>query len=70
MNALLAQRFLEQNTDEWIAALEPQGVLCGQIRSFDEAAEDPQIAANEMVIEVEHPDAGTLRLLGTPLRST
>jgi len=68
MNAILARRFLEKATAEWIAALEPQGVLCGQIRSFDEAAEDPQIAANHMVIEMEHPDAGSLRLLGTPLR--
>jgi crotonobetainyl-CoA:carnitine CoA-transferase CaiB-like acyl-CoA transferase len=68
MNAELGARFLAHTTDEWIATLEPQGVLCAKIRSFAEAAEDPQIAANNMVVEMTHPTAGPLRLLGTPAR--
>lgn len=68
MNAALAARFRERTTDEWLATLEPQGVLCAKIRSFADAAEDPQIAANRMVVEMEHPDVGPLRLLGTPAR--
>lgn len=68
LNAILANRFLDKTTDEWIATLEPQGVLCGEIKSFEEAAEDPQIKANKMIVEMEHPRLGRLRLLGTPLR--
>ena len=68
MNAALSARFEERSTDEWIADLEPQGVLCAKIRTFAEAAEDPQLQANKMVVEMEHPAAGTLRLLGTPAR--
>jgi crotonobetainyl-CoA:carnitine CoA-transferase CaiB-like acyl-CoA transferase len=68
LNAILANRFPEKTTEEWIATLEPQGVLCGEIKSFEEAAEDPQIKANNMVVEMEHPRLGRLRLLGTPLR--
>lgn len=68
MNAILAEHFLADTTENWIARLEPQGVLCGKIRSFDEAADDPQIAANGMIVEMEHASAGPLRLLGTPLR--
>jgi len=68
LNAILAERFLEKTVAEWIAALEPQGVLCGEIRTFAQAASDPQVQANNMIIEMEHPRVGTLRLLGTPLR--
>jgi crotonobetainyl-CoA:carnitine CoA-transferase CaiB-like acyl-CoA transferase len=68
LNAILANRFLEKTTEEWIMTLEPQGVLCGEIKSFEEAADDPQIEANKMVVEMEHPRLGTLRLLGTPVR--
>lgn len=68
MNALLADRFREKSTDEWLAELEPQGVLCARVRSFAEAADDPQITANKMVVEMAHPTAGSLRLLGTPAR--
>lgn len=68
LNAILARRFAEKTTGEWIAVLEPAGVLCGVVRSFEEAAEDPQTKANGMIIEMEHPRLGSLRLLGTPLR--
>lgn len=68
INAILAQRFLEKTTEEWIATLEPQGVLCAEINTYEEAAEDPQLRANDMVVDLEHARAGMLRLLGTPLR--
>ncbi len=68
LNAILAARFAEKTTAEWIATLEPQGVVCGEIRSFEQAAADPQTRANEMVVEMSHPRAGRLKLLGTPLR--
>jgi formyl-CoA transferase len=68
INAILAARFLEKATEEWIAILEPQGVLCAEINTYEQAAEDPQLLANDMVVEMEHSRAGTLRLLGTPIR--
>jgi formyl-CoA transferase len=68
LNAILAERFLEKTTEEWISTLEPQGVLCGEIKTFEEAARNPQIGENNMVVEMEHPRLGGLRLLGTPLR--
>ena len=68
INALLQEAFVTKTTAAWIAELEPKGVLCAEIKTYDEAAEDPQIAANEMVVEMEHPVLGMLRLLGTPVR--
>lgn len=68
VNAILSEHFLEDTTDNWIARLEPQGILCGHVNSFSEAAADPQLQANRMVVEMEHPRAGTMRLFGTPVR--
>ena len=68
INAILAERFKQKTTEEWVALLEPQGVLCTRINTFAEAAEDPQIAANHMVVEMEHPRIGRVRLFGTPVR--
>jgi len=68
LNEILAERFLDRKTEEWIGLLEPKGVLCAEILTYEEAAADPQIEANEMVVEMEHPRAGTLRVLGTPIR--
>jgi crotonobetainyl-CoA:carnitine CoA-transferase CaiB-like acyl-CoA transferase len=33
-----------------------------------EALEHPQVAAREMVVELEHPVAGKLKTLGSPLK--
>ena len=68
LNAILAQKFIQRTTNEWVDILEPQGVLCTAVRRFDQAIEDPQTSANQMVVEIDHSDCGPLRLLGTPLR--
>ncbi|MEO1237045.1 MAG: CaiB/BaiF CoA-transferase family protein [Planctomycetota bacterium] len=68
LNALLGERFKSQTTDQWIARLEPAGVLCARVNTFLEAAEDPQVQANGMIAEVPHADADSLRVLGTPVR--
>jgi crotonobetainyl-CoA:carnitine CoA-transferase CaiB-like acyl-CoA transferase len=59
---------LLKSTEEWVSILEPQGVLCAEIKTFVEASRDPQVLANDMVVEMEHPRVGALRMLGTPIR--
>jgi len=68
LNELLAKEFLKDTTENWIARLEAAGVFCAHVNSFTEAAADPQIAANEMVVDVPHGQDGTLKALGTPVR--
>ncbi len=68
LNSILAERFKQKKTAQWIAELEPQGVLCARVNSFAEAQEDPQIKANHMVLEMEHERAGSLKTLGVPIR--
>ena len=68
LNSILAERFKEKTTDEWMHDLEQKGVLCARINTFEDAAEDPQIACNHMIVEMSHPEKGSLRLLGNPIR--
>ena len=44
------------------------GVPAGAVRSVSEALADPQLAAREMIVPLEHLTAGTIRVLGTPLK--
>ncbi len=68
LNAILAETFRTRTTSDWLWSLEKKGVFCARVQSFSEAAEDPQIKANNMVVEMEHPRAGQLKLLGNPVR--
>lgn len=68
LNATLAAEFIKKPTSEWMEQLESEDVLCARINNFQEAAADPQIAHNNMIVSMEDPQVGELKLLGTPVR--
>lgn len=53
---------------EWIATLTAAGVPCGSVRDVREVLTDPHIAARRMIEAVEHATAGTVRVLGVPIK--
>lgn len=68
LNRILGVAFKTKSTDEWMEELEPKGVLCARVNTFEEVKSDPQILANHMVVEMDHADAGRIKMLGTPVR--
>jgi crotonobetainyl-CoA:carnitine CoA-transferase CaiB-like acyl-CoA transferase len=68
LTPLINSRLKTHSVREWIAALEAVGVPCGPINSIADMAADPQTAAREMVVELEHPRAGGTRALGLPIK--
>jgi crotonobetainyl-CoA:carnitine CoA-transferase CaiB-like acyl-CoA transferase len=54
--------------DKLLGALTAAGVPCGAVRSVTEALADPQLAAREMIVPLEHATAGSIKVLGTPLK--
>jgi crotonobetainyl-CoA:carnitine CoA-transferase CaiB-like acyl-CoA transferase len=65
---MMSGRLKTRGVREWIAALEAEGVPCGPINSIADMAADPQTAAREMVVELDHPRAGRTRALGLPVK--
>ena len=63
MNAVLTTR----TKAEWIEAFDAAGVPVGPVHSIGEALEHPQTRARDMVVELDHPDAGRTRALGCPV---
>jgi len=52
----------------WMDVLTKAGVPCGAVRAVHEALQDPQVLARDMVEAVEHATAGTLKVLGVPVK--
>ena len=52
----------------WVAALDAAGVPCGPINDYAEAFADPQVQARGMVVEMEHPTHGRVRMPGPPVK--
>ena len=57
-----------RSTAHWLDVLERPGIPCGPINNIAEIVADPQIAARNMIVSVEDPDAGTLHLAGNPIK--
>lgn len=64
---LLEQAFLAQDAAFWLARLRAADIPCGPINEADEALNDPQIIAREMIVEQLHPTAGPVRSVGNPV---
>ena len=64
----ITQALATRGCAEWTDRLNAAGVPAGPVNTVPAALEQPQIAARDMVVEVEHPVAGMLRMLGTPLK--
>ena len=62
----LNEVFVKKTRDEWLSILEEAGVPCGPILNMQETFDHPQIQAREMAVEVDHPTAGRIRVLGLP----
>ena len=52
----------------WAEKLEAAGVPCGPINSIAQAFADPQALARGLRIDLPHPTAGTVSLVGMPIR--
>ncbi|MGM0688170.1 MAG: CaiB/BaiF CoA transferase family protein [Bacillota bacterium] len=68
LKEILEQITREKKTDEWVQIMENAGVSCGRIRTIDQVLTDPHVDAREMVIDIEHPKAGMIKLTGVPVK--
>ncbi|HVL09509.1 MAG TPA: CaiB/BaiF CoA-transferase family protein [Burkholderiaceae bacterium] len=65
---LVAGLVAQRSKADWIATLERAGVPCGPINTLDEVFDDPQVIARGLRIDLPHPTAEQVRLVGSPVR--
>jgi crotonobetainyl-CoA:carnitine CoA-transferase CaiB-like acyl-CoA transferase len=66
--AALNDTFGQHPVEHWLERLEAQGVPAGKIRGVHEAIAAAADAGRPATVEVEHPSAGTLNLIASPIR--
>ena len=68
IEGLIEEALATSSAAEWIERLQANDVPCGHINTVDEAISQAQTDATNMVVEVDHATAGTLRMLGIPFQ--
>ena len=57
--------FRQKTLAQWLVLLEEQGIPAGPVRFIEELFDDPQVEANDLVVEVEHQAAGKVKMMGS-----
>lgn len=68
LTPMIAVKMKSKNAAEWLALLQKEGIPCGPINNLEKLFEDEQVKARDMVVQVEHPKAGPVSLVGSPLK--
>ncbi|WNJ99225.1 CoA transferase [Thalassospiraceae bacterium LMO-JJ14] len=64
LDAIVAQWFAERDADDACRHMESFDVSAVRVRSIDELFEEEQVLANDMLVSVDDPELGALRMQG------
>ncbi|NCW80527.1 MAG: CoA transferase [Betaproteobacteria bacterium] len=62
--------FVKHPTAYWVEALDAAAVPGGPVYGYEQVFDDPQIKARDMVLEIEHPIMGSIKTMGSPVKSS
>ncbi|MDQ0213788.1 crotonobetainyl-CoA:carnitine CoA-transferase CaiB-like acyl-CoA transferase [Oikeobacillus pervagus] len=65
---ILQNEFIKKPTAYWQQLCQQNTIPCGPIQSMEDLVADPQLQAREMFLSMNHPEAGDIRLVGSPLK--
>lgn len=65
--SLLQAALLQQDAGTWMQDLRGAGIPCGLVQTIGEMFQNPDIQASGIVWECNHPTAGDIRLVGSPM---
>ena len=57
-----------RSVDHWIEVINKGGCPCGRVMNLGEVFSDPQVLSQEMVLEVDHPGHGMVKMTGFPVK--
>jgi crotonobetainyl-CoA:carnitine CoA-transferase CaiB-like acyl-CoA transferase len=65
---LIENALANQSTAHWVEELGNAGVPSGPINRVDQVLSDQQVLHREMVVEIDHPRLGRMKMIGSPIK--
>ncbi len=65
---LINARLATQNSSFWLNRLNEVRVPCAPVNNFSKALSDEQVLQRNMVVEVDHPSGGKIKMPGNPVK--
>lgn len=67
LREVFGEIFATRTTAEWSERLAAEGQRFAPVREHPEVVADPQTAANDYIVDVDHPDWGPTKMVGCPI---
>ena len=68
LKADIAAIVKDKSRSEWVDILNAAKVSAGPINAMPDIEVDPQVLAREMIVEMNHPETGPVRMMGSPFK--
>lgn len=65
---ILSEALRQKPAAEWVSLLNNHGIPCGPINNLEQVFQDPLVKERNMDWNCNHPTAGNVRLVGSPLK--
>lgn len=65
---LIEQALFTNTTEQWLKLCKAEQIPCGPIQSLNDLETDPQLQARNMFMTTNHPTAGEVKMIGSPLK--
>lgn len=65
---VVSEIIVSKTTQEWLELFDEEDIPATEINKIDKVVSNPQVLARDMVVEVEHPVAGGVKMAGIPIK--
>ena len=66
--AIMQKELSEETSQHWLHELEKESVPCARVNNLKQAINDEQIQYRKMVVDVPHPEGGSVKVPGNPIK--
>jgi crotonobetainyl-CoA:carnitine CoA-transferase CaiB-like acyl-CoA transferase len=63
-----SRKFLTRTRDEWFEILTQSDIAVSKVLELEELEDDPQLKHRNMIVELDHPEKGSVKQTGIPVK--
>ena len=65
---VLQGELIKEKSDYWLDLLEQESVPCARVNNIEQAINDEQVTHRNMLVDVPHPNGGSVKIPGNPIK--
>ena len=65
---IIQKELLNESSEYWLNQLKNESVPCARVNNLEQAINDEQVQYRNMLVEVAHPEGGSVKVPGNPIK--